>query len=708
MKRIIIGLLISLLAIPSVGQVINPVEWDYKVQKEGGNAVLIFKAEIDEDWHLYSQNFPEGGPIRTSFNFNDSPHFTLAGETSERPEPESEFDETFGVQVKYFSGEATFKQKIKLQTQQSFEVTGNIEYQVCQEEKCVYFNPDFTFNVPASDQASQQEEEQPAQVTAEGESGSEEVAEASSDTAQTSGAGLSDEIVNADDESEGTEGTSEAGGTESQVSSSQDLAKDKSLLGFFLLSVVFGLAGILTPCVFPMIPMTVSFFMQESPNRFNGVIKALIFGLSVILLYTSVGIIVSLTSAGADFTTVLGTHWVPNMIFFVLFLTFAASFFGLFEIVLPSGLANKADKQVDKGGFLASFFMALTLVIVSFSCTGPIVGALLVKAVGGSVIEPTIGMFGFALGFGLPFTLLAIFPGWLKNLPKSGGWMNAVKVVLAFIILAFAFKFLSNVDQNYHLGILSRDLYLSIWIAIFGLLGLYLLGKIKLPNDSDLKNISVFRLLLAIASFSFAIYLVPGLFGANLSSISGLLPPPSAQKFDITSVSAAPASGGDASETMCEDPKYADFLHLPYNVKGYFKYEQGMECAKELNKPALVYFTGHSCSNCKKMQAEVWSDPAVQKRLNEEYVLIALYIDDRKKLPESDWMESDYDGEVKKTLGSKNRALEIDRFGVNTQPYYRVMTPEGNALGESFGYTTNAQEFIDWLDKGVKNFNESN
>ena len=708
MKRIIFGLLIILYAIPSMGQMVNPVDWSYEVQKEDGNtAFLVFKADIDPDWHLYSQNFPEGGPIRTSFNFEESSDYKLVGETSESPEPVSEFDETFGVQVKYFSGQATFKQEIEVQSQQSFDITGNIEYQVCQEEKCVYFNPDFTFNVSGSAQASSQTDTQAEPKTTESEAGSEQAAGASPDTNSMANeiiSGNEDQASN-DAEEKGPSATSET--TESQVSSGS-LSDDQSLVGFFLLSLVFGLAGILTPCVFPMIPMTVSFFMQESKTRLKSVIKALIFGLSVIVLYTSVGIIVSLTSAGAGFTTVLGTHWLPNLIFFLLFLTFAASFFGLFEIVLPTGLANKADKQVDKGGFLASFFMALTLVIVSFSCTGPIVGALLVKAVGGSVIEPTVGMFGFALGFGLPFTVLAIFPGWLKNLPKSGGWMNSVKVVLAFIILAFAFKFLSNIDQNYHLGILSRDLYLSIWIAIFALMGFYLLGKIKLPNDSNLKNISVPRLLLAIAAFSFSIYLVPGLFGANLSSISGLLPPPSAQKFDITSVSTSGGNTVDASATMCEDPKYADFLHLPHNVQGYFKYEQGLECAKELNKPVLIYFTGHSCSNCKKMQAEVWSDPAVQKRLNQEYVLIALYIDDRKKLPESDWMKSDFDGKVKKTLGAKNRAIEIDKFGVNTQPYYRVLTPDGNPVGESFGYTTKPQEFITWLDQGLENYNSNN
>jgi thiol:disulfide interchange protein DsbD len=658
---------------------VDPVEWTYQVEKgENQTATLVFKADIEMNWHLYSQNFEEGGPIRTTFHFNESPHYKLVGETSESPEPEEEYDETFGMNVKWFSDQATFRQKIKLQTQKSFNIEGNIEYQVCQEDKCVYFNPSFTFDVPG-----------------EGTVGAE------------AGEKAADEAVASEESGTGKGGeqspvAQEAGQAEVGTG---DLTEGRSLLGFFLLSVVFGLAGILTPCVFPMIPMTVSFFMQDSPSRFSGVLKALIFGFSIIILYTAVGIIVSLTSAGADFTTVLGTHWLPNSLFFLLFVVFAASFFGLFEIVLPSGLANKADRQVDKGGFLASFFMALTLVIVSFSCTGPIVGALLVKAVGGSVVEPTVGMFGFALGFGIPFTLLAIFPGWLKKMPKSGSWMNSVKVVMAFLILAFAFKFLSNIDQNYHLNLISRDLYLSIWIAIFGMLGLYLLGKIKLPHDSPLKHISVFRLLLAIASFSFAIYLVPGLFGANLSSISGVLPPRSSQEFEINTVASgggAPAAGTD---NMCEEAKYADFLHLPYNIQGYFELEQGLECAREQNKPALVYFTGHSCSNCKKMQAEVWSDPAVQKRLREDYVLIALYIDDRKKLPEDEWMKSEYDGKVKKTIGKKNAAIQIEQFNVNTQPYYHVLSPEGEKVGKPMGYTTKTGEFVEWLDQGVEAYN---
>jgi thiol:disulfide interchange protein DsbD len=674
MKRIFILIGIALLALPSFSQVVDPVTWDYKVEKTGENTALLkFKADIEMNWHLYSQHFGEGGPVRTNFTFDESENFELIGDTKESPEPEKVYDETFGMDVKYFSDQATFTQKVKLLTKKSFNITGNIEYQVCQEDKCVYFNPNFKFSVEGEGKkvASTDEKETETEAPALKKSGDD--VKIDKGQAEEIGPGTVD-----------------------------NAAEKKSLLGLFFMALGLGLVGILTPCVYPMIPMTVSFFMQGQPSKLAGILKAIIFGVSIVFLYTLVGVIVSLTSAGADFANTISTHWIPNLIFFLLFLGFAASFFGLFEIVLPSGVANKADKQVDKGGFLASFFMALTLVIVSFSCTGPIVGGLLVKAATGGVIEPTIGMLGFGLGFGLPFTVLAIFPGWLKNMPKSGGWMNAVKVFLAFIILAFAFYFLGKIEANYHLNILSRDVFISIWIAIFITLGLYLLGKIRLPHDSEITKIPVFRMLLAVASFTFAIYLVPGLFGANLTPLSSILPPKSEQNFTITAT--APASTSNASATMCEEPKYGDILHLPYNIKGYFDFEQGMECAKELNKPALVYFTGHSCSNCKQMQGKVWSQPEVQKILNNEYVLIALYIDDKKKLDESEWVKSEYDGKVKKTLGKKNAAFQITRFNANTQPYYIILNNEGEEISEPLGYELKTQKFVDYLKNGLEKF----
>ncbi len=664
MKRI--TLLTSILIVFTYNvfaQVVDPVKWKNKSKLgEDGMAEIVFEANIDMNWHLYSQYFEEGGPVRTTFYFDESDKFELIGTPSESPEPEEVMDEVFKMKVKYFSHKATFVQKIKLLTEESFTITGSIEYQVCQDDKCVYFNPDFKVSIKGTTPAT------------------------------TSAEDLTPQVEIKDDLSSGTN------------------MESKSIWGFFLLSFVLGLAAILTPCVFPMIPMTVSFFMQGQTSKFNSIVKALIFGISIVLLYTSVGLIVSLTSAGADFTTGLSTHWIPNIIFFALFLAFAASFFGMFEIILPSGLANKADRQVDKGGFLASFFMAFTLVIVSFSCTGPIVGALLVKAAAGDVLEPLIGMFAFGFAFALPFTLLAIFPGMLKNLPKSGGWMNAVKVVLGFVILAFSLKFISNIDQTYHLGILSRDVYLAIWIVLFILMGIYLLGKIKFSHDSDLPHVSVPRLVLAIASFTFALYLLPGLFGADLNAVSALIPPKSAQQFDISKsqVINLPGPGESEPTSLCETPKYSDILHLPHGLEGYFDYEQGMACARKMNKPVLLDFKGHACSNCKEMENKVWSDPEVLKRLQNDYIIIALYVDDRTKLPEDEWVTSTIDGKVKKTIGKKYADFQISKYNINSQPYYVLVDTDGETLVNPKGHDLNIDNFVKFLDSGLEEFNKRN
>lgn len=665
MKRI--ALLTSILIIFSYGvfaQIVDPVKWKYKSKNTGeGIAEIIFEANIDMNWHLYSQYFDEGGPVRTTFYIDESDKFELIGTPSESPEPEEVMDEVFNMKVKYFSHKATFVQQIKVLTNESFVITGSIEFQVCQDDKCVYFNPDFKVKVEGS---------KPAQTVA---------------------VDPLSPIVDL-----------------TEKISSEPVSESKSIWGFLLLSFVLGLAGVLTPCVFPMIPMTVSFFMQGESSKFNSIIKALIFGVSIVVLYASVGLIVSLTSAGADFTTGLSTHWIPNTIFFVLFIAFAASFFGMFEIILPSGLANKADKQVDKGGYLASFFMAFTLVIVSFSCTGPIVGVLLVKAAAGAVLEPLIGMFAFGLAFALPFTLFAIFPRMLKGLPKSGGWMNSVKVVLGFIILAFSLKFIANIDQTYHLNILSRDVYLAIWIVIFILLGIYLLGKLKFSHDSEIPFISVPRLVIALFSFTFALYLLPGLFGADLNAVSALIPPKSAQQFDISKLQLIDVSGSQKAEptSLCENLKYSDILHLPHGLEGYFDYEQGMACAKKLNKPVLLDFKGHACANCKEMENKVWSDPEVLKRLQDDYLIIALYVDDRTKLPEDEWVTSTYDGKVKKTLGKKYADFQITKYSINSQPYYVLIDTNGETLVEPKGYDLNIDNFIKFLDSGVEEFKKKN
>ena len=458
-----------------------------------------------------------------------------------------------------------------------------------------------------------------------------------------------------------------------------------------------------------MIPMTVAFFSQGNDKKGSAFGRALIFGLSIILLYSSLGIIVSLTSAGAGFANTLSTHWIPNLLFFTLFLVFAASFFGAFEIVLPSKWVSSSDSKVDRGGALAAFFLGLTTVLVSFSCTGPIVGALLVEAASGDVLRPTIGMFGFGLAFALPFTLFALFPSWMQKMPKSGGWLNSVKVVLGFIMLAFSLKFASTVDTVYNLGILSRDIYLAIWIVLFVLMGIYLMGKIKFSHDSDVTHIGVFRLVLIIVSFTFALYLVPGLFGAPLSRISALLPPQETSGFNLLKAigenrGESPAVTNAGGSDICGTPKYSDFLHFEYGLQGYFDLEEGLACARELNRPVLIDFKGHACANCKKMDALVWSDPEVQRRIREDFVLVGLYVDDRTKLPDDEVFVSKIDGKEKKTMGKKNEDIEISMFNTNSLPLYAIVDPEGNPLIETRGTDFDIEAYIDWLDRGAEAF----
>jgi len=643
-----------------VAQVEEPVKFEFSVEQSDNSVYfLIAEAEIEEKWHLYSQYFDFGGPMPLYFSFDENENYKLIDSVVESPEPHEVYDDVFLINVKYFDNSAKFTQKVEVLSDKGFNITGTLSGQACFEDgACIPISVDMTFEINGGEIVS-------------------------NDKGETGGA-KTPVIVTENDFN-----------TENEKS---------SLWSFFFLSLLFGILGILTPCVFPMIPMTVSFFMNKSEKKSRNIIKAIVFGISITLLYSIVGVIVSLTSAGADFTTVLSTHWIPNLIFFVLFLVFATSLFGVFEFVLPSGLANKADAQVDKGGIIAAFFMALTTVIVSFSCTGPIIGALLVKAASGNVMEPLVGMFGFGLGFALPFTLLAIAPGMMKKLPKSGGWLNSVKVVMGFVILAFSLKYFSNIDQNYHLGILSRDMYLVIWIVIFVIMGIYLLGKIKFSHDSDVQHIGFFRLLLAMVSFVIALYLFPGLFGANLSSIAGMLPPKTSQKFDLTKNN----ESGNAETLLCEIPDYSESMHMAYEVNGYFYYDQAIECAKSQNKPILLYFTGHSCSNCKKMQAAIWSNPEINGYFNNELIMTALYVDEKSvELPEDKWFTSTNDGKLKKKLGEANADIQIVNFNTNTQPFYVLMSPEGKVLTEPMTYNSNPEEFMTFLKKGIEEFKKN-
>jgi thiol:disulfide interchange protein len=652
-------LMLSVISVSA--QIYDPVTWDFGYEKTGDRQYeLIFTANIESNSHIYAMNIPEGGPIPTSFSFDTLPAYKLDGEPYEVTKPTEKFDEAFGFKIKTFSNKAEFRQKI-YSDQPFFTVKGVVNFMACNNATC---SPpkDVEFSISV------------------GEPGSRE-------------------------------------STIVQGSTGKDQLQDKpgrGLLKFFLISLLAGFAGVLTPCVFPMIPMTVAFFSQGSAERRKAITRAVIFGLSIVFIYSSIGIIVSLTSAGAGFANTLSTNWIINVIFFALFVIFASSFFGAFEIVLPNKWVEGADSRVDRGGVLAVFFMGLTTVIVSFSCTGPIIGALLVEAASGDVLRPTLGMLGFGIAFALPFTIFALFPSVMSRLPKSGGWLNSVKVVLGFIMLAFSMKFLMTIDSVYSLGILSRDVFLAIWIVLFSLLGLYLMGKIKFRHDNDLKHIGIFRFLLIVATFSFVVYLIPGLFGSPLTGISYFLPSPNTTELNlynmITEASYAPAADrqDEKTGTLCSVPKYNDIFDMPYGLKGYYDYNQGLECASEQGKPVLLDFKGHACANCKLMEARVWSDPGVLKLLREEFIIVSLYADDRTPLPQNEWITSSVDGKVKKTLGKVNEDLEISKFKTNALPLYVITDSQGNALVEPMPTNLNVEEYRQWLKEGIEAFKKIN
>ena len=496
-----------------------------------------------------------------------------------------------------------------------------------------------------------------------------------------------------------------------EVASKIAETSDKSLSSIFWLCLLTGLLAVLTPCVFPLVPVTVSFFLKRSKSKAEGLRNALFYSFSIITIYTIPTLILTKVFGDKALYT-LSTHPVTNVLFFAIFIIFAISFFGAFDISLPNSWANKSDEKASKGGLSGIFFMALTLVIVSFSCTGPIVGTLLGQTSSQGVsLAPVLGMFGFGLGLALPFSLFAFFPSMLKSLPKSGGWLNTVKVTFGFIELALAMKFLSNVDLAYHWRLLDRDIFLVIWIIIFGLLGLYLLGKLKFSHDSDLPYISVPRLFFAIASFSFALYLFPGLWGAPLKGIGGWLPHTSTQDFNLNNIQYQiddlKSSGieGKGTITGAKPPvKYIDKLHVPFGLTGYFDLEEGMAAAKILNKPVMLDFTGHSCANCRKMEAEVWSNPEVLKKMKEDFVLISLYVDESTELPESE-QYTNAKGERITKVGEKNLDYEVTKFGFNAQPLYMFLDLNGNPLSDvKYGYNSNIPKFIDHLDAVKKAF----
>lgn len=687
-KYLFIPIFLILWVNPSFSQIISPPQWDIQLSDQapqtGDTTELILKATIPTNWYIYSNDFdPDLGPLLTELSLEDAKGVEKLGELK-AIDPKIKYEEIWEGEVTYFEQEGLFRQKLLIVDDKT-AIVGTLSYQMCSDVtgQCINYEEDFSIQLdPTSDQST------------------EEAPGTSVETTQESkgDAGTKDNLVEKGK-------TPQQDATTEGPRSSED--KDKaSLIGFMILAFLGGLAALLTPCVFPMIPMTVTFFTGRAKSRSQGIKNAMIYGLSIIAIYTLAGTIVAATQ-GPEFANWLSTHWVPNVFFFLVFIFFALAFLGMFELTLPAGLVNKIDAKGDKGGLTGIFFMAFTLVLVSFSCTGPIVGSILIASAGGAIIEPILGMFAFSLAFAVPFALFAIFPEWLNSLPKSGGWLNSVKVVLGFFELALAFKFLSIADQVYHWGILDRDIYLVIWIVIFGMLGLYLLGKIRLPNDSPMDTIGVPRLMLAIFTFVFVVYMIPGLWGAPLKSLSGYLPPMSSHDFDLVKI-IRENQGEGKSSSLGETPKYGDFLHLPHGLQGYFDYEQALEVAKETGKPLFIDFTGHGCVNCREMEAKVWIEPEVLRRFRDDFVMVALYIDERYELPENEWYTSEYDGKVKKTIGKQNTDFQITRFNNNAQPYYVIMDHNEEVLVPPIAYETNVNKFVNFLEKGKTAFKSNN
>ena len=663
MKKIVFLLVAFFAFVTANSQVLDPVKWKSKTEKISETEYnLVLEATIDSGWHLYSQFTPDGGPIPLSFAFAPAKGvYDLVGKTKESTY-KKQFNDVFGVDEFFFEKKAKFTQKVTISNVEGAIIKAEIDYQVC-KEVCINLNKSFQFVIPSV----------------------------------TSGAVLpvkNDTIV-AD-----TTTVTQSKATSLETKNSPIIPKKeekKGLWSIFFLAFLGGFAALLTPCVFPMIPMTVSFFTKQSKTKAQGKRNAVFYGLSIIFIYVVLGLAVT-SIFGADALNALSTNVWFNVIFFALLVFFAISFLGAFEIMLPNSWANKVDKQADRGGLLGIVFMALALAIVSFSCTGPIVGTLLVQAASSGGIAPVIGMLGFSSALALPFMLFAMFPGWLHSLPKSGGWLNTVKVSLGFLELALAFKFLSNADLVLQLHYFERETFLAIWIAIFGTWGIYLLGKITLPHDSPMTHISVGRMLLALLVFSFTFYMIPGLWGAPLKLISAFPPP--------QTYSESPQGIGFSSNTSAE--KYPEGAELgPNGLLIFTDYDKGLAFAKEVKKPVLLDFTGHACVNCRKMENNVWSDEQVLSILKNQVVLISLFADDKRPLPINEQFISKTTGSKIETIGDKWTDFMITKYNTNTQPLYVLVDLEGNNLNPetpTTSYNPDVLLYANWLKQGISNF----
>lgn len=670
--------LLFLFSTVAVAQIFEPVSWSTKVEKVSDTEYdLISIAMIENGWNLYAQDIPPNGPIPTSFTFEEG-NFELIGNTFEEG-VKTKHDSVFDMQINYFSLKAVFRQRIRTDNPPS-HIDAKVEFMVCDDSTCL--PPDevelsFVFSDEVVVVSSVQGLKQGGAMPTISSSFSDVIQKSDKDTA------IENIVV--------------------EIKSAEMQEEKRNLWSIFIISFLSGFVALLTPCVFPMIPMTVSYFTKQSKSKAKGISNALFYGISIIFIYVLLGSVVT-AIFGADALNALASNVWFNLIFFLLLIVFATSFLGAFELTLPSSWSTKVDSQADRSGFIGIFFMALALAIVSFSCTGPIVGTLLVEAASKGGVAPVIGMFGFSLAIALPFALFATFPTWLHSLPKSGGWLNTVKVVLGFLELALAFKFLSNADLVLQQHWLEREVFIAIWIAVFGVLSLYLFGKIRLPHDSLVERISVGRLFLGLLSLTFTIYMIPGLWGAPLNLISAF-PPPQHYSESPYGVGYSKASQSVHEITL---PQGAHLLE-PHNIVSFDDYETGLAYAKQINKPVLIDFTGWACVNCRKMEQNVWPNPQVLAMLKNDVVLISLYVDDKRPLPPHLVKESEIrPGKMIKYIGQRWSEFQTQRYKANSQPFYVLMDHQETNLLPPIGYTPNVEEFQQWLKKGIESFYKSN
>ena len=650
-KHFLCGLLMALLCLPVFAQIQEPVKFKTEwITISDTEAEIVFTGEVEEGWHIYSTDLPEGGPISATFNVDKIEGAEVVGKLMPRGTEIDKMDPIFQMQVRYFAGTATFVQKIKI-VDENYNVTGYLEYGACNDENCLPpTSVDFSFSGKKGEQT-------------------------------TAGANNTDNgtasLLGTPDNSQITNYWSPVT-EELKAFGEQTIAADHSWIYIFFTGLLGGLLALFTPCVWPIIPMTVSFFLKRTKDKKKGIRDAWTYGASIVVIYVGLGLAIT-AIFGASALNALSTNAIFNILFCLMLVVFAASFFGAFEITLPSKWSNAVDSKAEQTtGLLSIFLMAFTLSLVSFSCTGPIIGFLLVEvSTTGSVIAPAIGMLGFAIALALPFTLFALFPSWLKSMPKSGGWMNVIKVSLGFLELAFALKFLSVADLAYGWRILDRETFLALWIVIFALLGFYLLGKIKFPHDDDDNKVSVPRFFMALFSLAFAVYMVPGLWGAPLKAVSAFAPPLNTQDFNL----------------------FKNEVHAKFD-----NFDMGMQYAKENGKPVMLDFTGHGCVNCRKMELAVWVDPKVKKLITEDYVLITLYVDDKTPLPEPIKVNENGKQRTLRTLGDKWSYLQSSKFGANAQPFYVLIDNEGKPLNKSYSYDEDIDKYVNFLETGLKNY----